>query len=206
LIRGFARLLHAYRTDDTYQPHHCLTESFRSQSMKISAYICAIAAASLSLGSLSAFAQGRVRDPNASNNPEIYRQTHPEDPAGALNLQGRSARRFDNRNDRRDFDRRHEQRADRRDDRNWNQPSQGQQYYYDYGDRGHRYYYGARGPEFRRGSHIPREYWSRQYYVNDWRGHRLYAPPYGYQWVQVGSDYVLIALATGLIANLILSQ
>lgn len=185
--------------------------------MKSSAIVCAIAAAALSLGSLSAFGQGRVRDPNASNNPEIYRQTHPEDPAGARNLQGPSARRFDNRNDnrhdrrddrryeRRD-DRRDDWRADRRDDRNWRQPSQGQQYYYNEGDRGHRYYYGARGPEFRRGGHIPREYWSRQYYVNDWRGHQLYAPPYGYQWVQVGGDYVLIALATGLILNLVLNQ
>jgi len=34
----------------------------------------------------------------------------------------------------------------------------------------------------------------------------LNAPPRGQQWVQVGSDYVLIAIATGIIAQLVLSQ
>jgi Ni/Co efflux regulator RcnB len=68
------------------------------------------------------------------------------------------------------------------------------------------YYYGARGPEWRRGGHVPREYMNRQYYVNDWRAHHLQAPPRGYQWVQVGDDYVLMALATGLIAQLLLAH
>ena len=34
----------------------------------------------------------------------------------------------------------------------------------------------------------------------------LYAPPRGQHLVQVGSDYVLVAIATGLIVNLILSS
>jgi len=68
------------------------------------------------------------------------------------------------------------------------------------------YYYGARGPEWRRGGHIPSEYMGRQYWVQDWRAHRLSAPPRGYQWVQVGSDYVLVSLATGIISQLLLSQ
>jgi len=38
--------------------------------------------------------------------------------------------------------------------------------------------------------------------VNDWRGHRLSAPPRGYHWVQTGSDYVLVAIATGIILQL----
>jgi Ni/Co efflux regulator RcnB len=41
--------------------------------------LTALAAAALWAGMLPAFAQGRVRDRNASNNPEIYQQTHPED-------------------------------------------------------------------------------------------------------------------------------
>ncbi|HSI52584.1 MAG TPA: RcnB family protein, partial [Ramlibacter sp.] len=69
-----------------------------------------------------------------------------------------------------------------------------------------RYYYNARGPEWRRGGHIPQEYRGRQYVVNDWRGHHLHAPPHGYQWVQVGGDYVMVAIATGIIAQLLLSQ
>lgn len=42
--------------------------------------------------------------------------------------------------------------------------------------------------------------------VDDWRGHRLSAPPRGYHWVQVGADYVLVAIATGIILQLILDQ
>ena len=34
----------------------------------------------------------------------------------------------------------------------------------------------------------------------------LSAPPRGYQWVQSGSDYILIAIATGIIAQLLLSH
>lgn len=70
--------------------------------------------------------------------------------------------------------------------------------------RNDRYVQGARGPQFYRGGHIPADYRSRQYHVNDWRGHRLSAPPRGQQWVQVGTDYALIAIATGLILNIAL--
>lgn len=69
-----------------------------------------------------------------------------------------------------------------------------------------RRYYNARGPEFRRGGRLPPEMRTHYYVVNDWRGHRLAAPPRGYHWVQVGPDYVLAAIATGIIANLILNQ
>jgi len=60
--------------------------------------------------------------------------------------------------------------------------------------------------DLRRGGRLPSEYRNRQYVVNDWRGHRLSAPPRGYQWVQAGSDYVLVAAATGLIASIFLNQ
>ena len=33
----------------------------------------------------------------------------------------------------------------------------------------------------------------------------LLAPPRGYQWVQNGSDYLLISIATGVIASIVLS-
>jgi Ni/Co efflux regulator RcnB len=66
--------------------------------------------------------------------------------------------------------------------------------------------YGARGPDYRRGGYIPYEYRNRQYVVTNWRDHHLNAPPRGQQWVQVGSDYVLIAIATGIIAQLVLSR
>ena len=59
---------------------------------------------------------------------------------------------------------------------------------------------------FHRGDRLPSEYRSRQYVVNDWRGHRLSAPPHGYHWVQVGNDYVLAAIATGVISQLLLNN
>lgn len=130
--------------------------------MKSKAIVCAIAAATLGLSSLS-FAQSYDRRGNE---------------------QRQEQRGHDNRGDYRG--------GDRRDDGARNN------------DRGNEY--GARGPQFRRGGHIPAQYRSRQYVVNDWRGHHLSAPPRGHQWVQVGGDYVLVAVATGLIANLILNQ
>jgi len=60
--------------------------------------------------------------------------------------------------------------------------------------------------EFHRGDRLPAEYRHRQYVVDDWRGHHLSAPPRGYHWVQTGGDYVLVAIATGVILQLLLSH
>lgn len=67
--------------------------------------------------------------------------------------------------------------------------------------------YGA-GPDRRwyRGDRVPYQYRSHQYVVSDWRRHRLSPPPRGYHWVQYGADYMLVAIATGVIAQLILSR
>lgn len=65
--------------------------------------------------------------------------------------------------------------------------------------------YNARSPEFHRGGYISREYRNRAYEV-DYREHRLSPPPMGHRWVQVGADYVLIAIATGVIASIILNH
>jgi len=64
------------------------------------------------------------------------------------------------------------------------------------------------GPDHRfyRGDRLPNEYRNRTYVVDDWRGHRLSAPPSGYHWVQVGGDYVLVAIATGVILQLLLNN
>ena len=101
---------------------------------------------------------------------------------------GNSHQRDNSRADRRD-DRSNDRQFDQRDGR-WN-------------DR--RPDYNARGPEFRRGAYIAHEYRGRGYEV-DYREHHLSRPPQGHRWVQVGADYVLIAIATGLIANIILSR
>jgi Ni/Co efflux regulator RcnB len=64
------------------------------------------------------------------------------------------------------------------------------------------------GPDhgFYRGGRLPDNYRGRQYVVDDWRGHHLNAPPRGYHWVQTGGDYVLAAIATGVIASVILNS
>ena len=59
---------------------------------------------------------------------------------------------------------------------------------------------------FHRGERLPFEYHNRQYVVDDWRGHNLRAPPRGYHWVQTGADYVLVAIATGIIVQLLLND
>lgn len=59
---------------------------------------------------------------------------------------------------------------------------------------------------FYKGGRLPHEYRNRQYVVDDWRGHRLSAPPRGYHWVQTGGDYVLVAIATGVILQLLLNN
>ena len=64
------------------------------------------------------------------------------------------------------------------------------------------------GPDHRyhKGDRLPKEWRSHQYVVNDWRGHHLKQPPRGYHWVQSGTDYILVAIATGVIAQIILNQ
>ena len=44
------------------------------------------------------------------------------------------------------------------------------------------------------------------YEVADWRGHHLSEPPRGYHWVEVNGDYVLAAVATGVILDTLLTQ
>lgn len=64
------------------------------------------------------------------------------------------------------------------------------------------------GPDrsWHRGGRVPPQYRTRHYVVSDWRGHHLSAPPRGYHWVQNGSDYLLVAIATGVIAQMILNN
>lgn len=144
--------------------------------------VYAIAAATLSISTLS-FAQG---NPNGGRfeKPTLERVDDRRD--------DRRDFREDRREDRRDF--RQERRADRH------------EYRHDHRHGPQVRYYQARGPHFQRGRHIPVEYRSRQYVVVNPYQHRLYAPPRGQQWVQVGSDYVLVAIATGLIVNLVLNN
>lgn len=70
--------------------------------------------------------------------------------------------------------------------------------------------HGGHGPvphqDWRRGQRLPDDYRDNRYVVNDWHGHGLRRPPRGYQWRQVNGDYVLAAVATGVISSIILSN
>lgn len=122
--------------------------------MKSKIIVCAITAAALSFGSFS-FAQGNYDRRGPGNEPQRYDQRRPYQ-QGVDN----NNRRDDNGSQ--GFDNHRDARNDRADRYNQN-------------------YANARGPEFRRGGHIPQQ-------------------------VQVGSDYALVAIATGVIASLILNH
>ncbi len=65
-----------------------------------------------------------------------------------------------------------------------------------------RYYY-PRGYGYRAwhvGHRLPSPFYARHYWV-DYRYYRLPPPPYGYHWVRVDRDVVLVAIGTGLILD-----
>ena len=111
------------------------------------------------------------------------------------------------REDRREI--RNEQREERREYRD-NQRDARRDYRDDRRDDRRDYRHGNRGAGPRHdlysGQRLPSNYQNRQYVVDNWRSHRLSAPPRGHHWVQVGNDYVLAAMATGVIASIFLSN
>ena len=92
--------------------------------------------------------------------------------------------------------------------RNYNDRSGNQSRQFDRGpqrDRGHADR-SRMQEDWRKGARVPSEYRHRHYVVNDWRGHNLKEPPRGYHWVQHGNDYVLAAIATGIIADILMNH
>lgn len=85
------------------------------------------------------------------------------------------------------------------DDRNFNARQ------FDRRDMRHDRRFETRGPQFHRGDRLPPQYRSQRG-MNDWQDRHLHAPAHGQQWVQVGADYALIAIATGVIAQLVLNR
>lgn len=55
------------------------------------------------------------------------------------------------------------------------------------------------------GGYMPHEYRAPRHVVHDWQARHLHEPPAGYHWVDAGGDYALVAIATGLIAGLLLN-
>jgi len=124
----------------------------------------------------SAFAQRGDRDHNDRNDRQEYGQQRD--------------------NDRHDNDRNNYQRGNSENHRN------------DYGQKFRRDDYRGGGPrhDLRRGQRLSSEYRDNRYVVNDWRARHLAPPPRGHHWVRAGNDYVLAAIATGVIAQVFLSN
>lgn len=68
--------------------------------------------------------------------------------------------------------------------------------------------YRVRAPRWERGHYLPHEYRTQRHVVVNHRYHpQLYEAPRGHQWVQGGGgEFLLVALATGLIAHAIFNN
>ena len=153
--------------------------------------ICAIAALSVGFSGLAFAQQDKdVRADQAYRDGQRgteqhrdQRRTVPEQPPQ------RAVERARGQDGRRDeFNREHEwqRNGERRSDSSWRE------------GKGHH--------RFNRGDRLPTEYRSRQYVVDDWRAHRLSAPPRGYHWVEADGNFLLVAVTTGIIASILLNQ
>ncbi len=154
--------------------------------MKSTALVCALVAAALGMSSLS-FAQEHERRGSSHESSRSEQRS--------TETQNRGNSGFDPRNAHPQ-----ERSAARQDDQNNQSHAHAGNHARDEPQLN------AHGQQFHRGNRIPQEYRNRQYVVDDWRTHRLSTPPRGHQWIQVGADYVLVAIATGIIAQLVLSQ
>lgn len=171
--------------------------------MKTTAIVCAALAGTFGLSSLATADDGRGRRDHDRGDRLEQRQERRE---------ARAERRDERRELRRD-------RQDQRLDRAWQQGYRNgaaqqpryvyQQPNYVHTQPGYVYsqpIYRSHNPRFHRGGYLPSQYRSHGYHVNNWNAHPgLYAPPHGHQWMQVGSDFLLVAIATGLIANLLVN-
>ncbi|HTV79613.1 MAG TPA: RcnB family protein [Steroidobacteraceae bacterium] len=69
-------------------------------------------------------------------------------------------------------------------------------------DGGHHY---VHHDDWKKGHRMRDEDWKRGERI-DYREHHLRAPPAGYEWREVDGNYVLAAVATGVIASVIMAS
>ena len=116
--------------------------------------------------------------------------------------------RDNRRDDRRDWDRRDDRRHDNGRYGGWDRGRHNGYYYNNrwyYGPPPQAYYgnpyYRPGYASWRRGAALPPYY--RGYVVNDYHRYHLRQPPRGYAWYRVGDDYLLAAIASGIIFDII---
>ena len=57
--------------------------------------------------------------------------------------------------------------------------------------------------DWRRGVIVEPVYRSDRYWVTDWHARHLYAPPRDHRWLYVNGDYILVAIASGVIVSIL---
>jgi Ni/Co efflux regulator RcnB len=62
-------------------------------------------------------------------------------------------------------------------------------------------YYGWAGHPWRRGEWLPSVFIIDNYFIDDWYDFGLYQPQYGYEWIRVGGDALLVDVSTGQILD-----
>jgi Ni/Co efflux regulator RcnB len=62
-------------------------------------------------------------------------------------------------------------------------------------------YYGWAGHAWRRGDWLPSVFIIDNYFIDDWYDFGLYQPQYGYEWIRVGADALLVDVSTGQIVD-----
>ena len=71
-------------------------------------------------------------------------------------------------------------------------------------DRGNSFAW--QGHHFEPGRRFPHDFHGPRYRVDDWHRRGLPAPPYGQRWSYIDGNYVLVAVATGIITSIILNN
>jgi Ni/Co efflux regulator RcnB len=166
-------------------------------------------AAIAALGSVSAIATEASAQPRHNDGGyDRHDNDRRGDNRGYDNRRGNDSRGYDNRrgNDDRGYGNRGYD--NRRGNDNWDRNRHNgyymnQRFYYGqppvayYGNPGYRPGY----QRWARGQYLPNSYWGSNYVVYDYNRYNLRAPPRGYRWYNVNGDYLLAAIAGGLIAE-----
>jgi Ni/Co efflux regulator RcnB len=63
----------------------------------------------------------------------------------------------------------------------------------------------VRHDEWKKGYHMDKGDWGRAQHI-DYRQYHLSAPPRGYEWRSVDGNYVLAAVATGIISSVVIAS
>jgi len=72
----------------------------------------------------------------------------------------------------------------------------------DHHDDHHDNHHYVRHEEWKKGYHMRHEDWDRGEHI-DWHRYHLHEPPRGYEWREVDGNFVMAAIATGVISTVV---